>query len=153
MDAAGTATIWITGRAFDAAGLTERLKLEVEVWDRWIPNPNDQNSRDSTLEVLIRCDQHALAGAMHDIYKACDEAHIFNGMLEFALGLSPFLFFQARRPDGLNRWPHQQMRAEFFEFFQVAGVDQAVVETVICESFGRGTMLHDGVCNCSGCIG
>ena len=80
VDAAGTATIWIAGRAFDGAGLTERLKLEAEVWDRWVPDPDNRSRMDSTLAVLVRYrgNMESAKLAIHDIYKACAQAHIFK---------------------------------------------------------------------------
>ena len=77
-DGEGKPKMIISGQKYSAKELAEHLKLETEVWDHWIPNPNDTNQRDSTLEVLIRGDQHAFAGAIHDIYKACSDAKIFK---------------------------------------------------------------------------
>ena len=77
-DGEGKPKMIITGKKYSAKELGEHLKLETEVWDHWLPNPNNSNQRDSTLEVLIRGDQHAFAGSIHDIYKACSDAKIFK---------------------------------------------------------------------------
>ena len=57
---------------------TKLLKLEVKVYDKGEPNPNDPNKMDSLLEVLIRADQASHAAAIHDIFHACSEAKIFK---------------------------------------------------------------------------
>ena len=62
----------------DVKALTQALKAEVEVHDKWIPKPNQPGQRDSAIEVIIRCDRNAKAENFHKIFKACTDAKIFK---------------------------------------------------------------------------
>ena len=44
-DGEGKPKMIITGQKYSAKELAEFLKLEVEVWDHWLPNPNNCKKR------------------------------------------------------------------------------------------------------------
>ena len=74
----GESEIVVSSQILDRKALTEHLKLEAEVFGQWEPNPKNPTQQNSTLEVLVRGDQHARSSAIHDIYHACQDAKIYR---------------------------------------------------------------------------
>ncbi|MGE4619894.1 MAG: biopolymer transporter ExbD [Planctomycetota bacterium] len=58
--------------------LLAQLKVEADVYDKWEDNPHNPVQKLSMLEVNIRCDQGAEAGAIHKIFAACSKARIYK---------------------------------------------------------------------------
>lgn len=57
--------------------LAELLKADVEEYGIFETNPTS-GKQDSMLKVLVRCDEGAKSGAIHEVYKACQAAKIFR---------------------------------------------------------------------------
>lgn len=62
----------------DEEALIAALRGEVQAYGKFEPNPSDPGQQDSTLEVLVRCDEAAKAGFFHRIFKACQTVKIYK---------------------------------------------------------------------------
>lgn len=77
-DETGAGEIKISGETLTKAQLIGKLRQEAELWDKWEPNPNKPDEKNSLLEILVRADQGVNAGHIHEIYEACKQAKIYR---------------------------------------------------------------------------
>jgi len=81
---AGQAVIKIGGQEIKGQGqelldnLAERLFVEAQVYNRWIPHPVIPGKKLSELEVLVRADREARAEYFHIIMAACLRVGIYR---------------------------------------------------------------------------